>query len=101
MTTMTVEEVTRKVVNKDPLFILDVRNESDFENWRIEGQQFDYLNVPYFELTNGVEAIVDKIPTDQDVLVVCAKGRSSLIDRKSTRLNSSHVAISYAVFCLK
>src|SRR5690606_40781362 len=24
-----------------------------------------------------------------------------LIDRKSTRLNSSHVKISYAVFCLK
>src|SRR5690625_7080758 len=24
-----------------------------------------------------------------------------LLDRKSTRLNSSHVAISYAVFCLK
>src|SRR5439155_10534505 len=26
---------------------------------------------------------------------------ASLLDRKSTRLNSSHVAISYAVFCLK
>src|SRR3989442_5294185 len=26
---------------------------------------------------------------------------SWLIDRKSTRLNSSHVRISYAVFCLK
>src|SRR5699024_11326882 len=26
---------------------------------------------------------------------------SSLEDRKSTRLNSSHVSISYAVFCLK
>src|SRR5690606_23029170 len=25
----------------------------------------------------------------------------SLLDRKSTRLNSSHVKISYAVFCLK
>src|SRR5690625_7442951 len=25
----------------------------------------------------------------------------SLLDRKSTRLNSSHVATSYAVFCLK
>src|SRR5690625_2853502 len=25
----------------------------------------------------------------------------SILDRKSTRLNSSHVAISYAVFCLK
>src|SRR5439155_15308811 len=26
---------------------------------------------------------------------------ADIIDRKSTRLNSSHVAISYAVFCLK
>src|SRR5690625_6727332 len=26
---------------------------------------------------------------------------ASVLDRKSTRLNSSHVAISYAVFCLK
>src|SRR5262245_62456063 len=25
----------------------------------------------------------------------------SLLDRKSTRLNSSHLGISYAVFCLK
>src|SRR5207253_9896567 len=28
-------------------------------------------------------------------------GRFARQDRKSTRLNSSHVAISYAVFCLK
>src|SRR5690625_234561 len=27
--------------------------------------------------------------------------RRNGLDRKSTRLNSSHVAISYAVFCLK
>src|SRR5690625_6820649 len=27
--------------------------------------------------------------------------RVRMVDRKSTRLNSSHVAISYAVFCLK
>src|SRR5690606_41841561 len=29
------------------------------------------------------------------------KSRSMSSDRKSTRLNSSHVKISYAVFCLK
>src|SRR2546426_8784861 len=28
-------------------------------------------------------------------------GRASESDRKSTRLNSSHLVISYAVFCLK
>src|ERR1022692_5085564 len=32
----------------------------------------------------------------------CARSsRSQEIDRKSTRLNSSHLVISYAVFCLK
>src|SRR5690625_5690944 len=30
-----------------------------------------------------------------------AAEQMSGLDRKSTRLNSSHVAISYAVFCLK
>src|SRR6266513_3990637 len=30
-----------------------------------------------------------------------ARHRASRRDRKSTRLNSSHVSISYAVFCLK
>src|SRR5256885_9479976 len=37
--------------------------------------------------------------------VPCGIARSrcarSLLDRKSTRLNSSHLVISYAVFCLK
>src|SRR5690625_6839143 len=32
---------------------------------------------------------------------VLIDGNHSIQDRKSTRLNSSHVAISYAVFCLK
>src|SRR3989442_8809979 len=31
----------------------------------------------------------------------CARLARSAEDRKSTRLNSSHVRISYAVFCLK
>src|SRR5437667_9529630 len=33
-------------------------------------------------------------------LVLVAR-RGGRIDRKSTRLNSSHITISYAVFCLK
>src|SRR5437870_11412024 len=35
------------------------------------------------------------------LLVALTQTASALPDRKSTRLNSSHVAISYAVFCLK
>src|SRR5690349_23403034 len=39
----------------------------------------------------GLEASADDVPGE----------RAGLGDRKSTRLNSSHVEISYAVFCLK
>src|SRR5690625_6139486 len=35
------------------------------------------------------------------VFKIIGSGTAKLADRKSTRLNSSHVAISYAVFCLK
>src|SRR5690625_2534777 len=34
-------------------------------------------------------------------LIAQAAATIDRLDRKSTRLNSSHVAISYAVFCLK
>src|SRR5690349_22357290 len=36
-----------------------------------------------------------------DECVTTCRARSPGRDRKSTRLNSSHVEISYAVFCLK
>src|SRR3712207_7087272 len=44
------------------------------------------------------------LPADHRLVVKLAHGRppsSSKPDRKSTRLNSSHANISYAVFCLK
>ncbi|ABO67333.1 MBL fold metallo-hydrolase [Geobacillus thermodenitrificans] len=77
MKEMTVQQMTEKVLNKESLFILDVRNESDFRDWKIEGENFAYLNVPYFELVHGVDSIVDRLPKDQDIVVVCAKGGSA------------------------
>jgi glyoxylase-like metal-dependent hydrolase (beta-lactamase superfamily II) len=76
---MNSKEVTRKVFNKEALFILDVRNEADFKDWKIEGENFEYFNIPYFELLEGVEGIMDQIPTNKDVLVVCAKEGSSVM----------------------
>lgn len=79
VTIMNSKDVTKKVFNKDELFILDVRNESDFQDWKIEGENFQYLNIPYFELLDGVEEILPKIPTNMGLLVVCAKEGSSVM----------------------
>src|SRR5699024_11963191 len=46
--------------------------------------------------------IVLKRKTFLEVIAVCPPVKPWVFkDRKSTRLNSSHVSISYAVFCLK
>ena len=62
----TAAEVARKVIENEELFILDVRNADAFEDWKIEGHKFEYLNIPYFELLDGVEEILPKIPTDKE-----------------------------------
>lgn len=72
-------DVAKKVIDNDDLFILDVRNADAFADWKIEGHKFEYLNIPYFELLDGVEEILSKIPTSKDILVVCAKEGSSMM----------------------
>src|SRR3712207_8919066 len=47
-----------------------------------------------------IQLVDDYTPTQNEVLAVACPGQK-VTDRKSTRLNSSHANISYAVFCLK
>jgi glyoxylase-like metal-dependent hydrolase (beta-lactamase superfamily II) len=90
---MSTKDVAKIVFNKEELFILDVRNGSDFQDWKIEGEHFEYLNIPYFELLDGVEEIIGKIPTGKDVLVVCAKEGSSIMIAEM--LSDAGLSVSY------
>ncbi|KAB2439826.1 MBL fold metallo-hydrolase [Bacillus luti] len=71
------KDVVEKVLFGE-LFILDVRNETDYVDWKIEGKQVTSINKPYFDLLEGVEEILDELPKDKDILVVCAKEGSSM-----------------------
>src|SRR5438034_9807377 len=59
------------------------------------------------ELPRGMHGIAYDIPGDPELAVGLEKAAAArddtwvMADRKSTRLNSSHTVISYAVFCLK
>ncbi|MCJ8007729.1 MBL fold metallo-hydrolase [Lederbergia wuyishanensis] len=76
---MNPHELTKMVFNDEKLFILDVRNVNDFQDWKVEGKNFEYLNIPYFDLLDGVEEIINQLPVGQDILVVCAKEGSSIM----------------------
>src|SRR5256885_12465655 len=61
---------------------------------------------PYTTLFRSVrkqreEVVADGMPKEQHSSGTALEPRSVHGDRKSTRLNSSHLVISYAVFCLK
>src|SRR5690348_17556757 len=53
---------------------------------------------PNFVMNGYVYLFVSVSESEQQIIRYTAVGD---IDRKSTRLNSSHPSISYAVFCLK
>ncbi|MBA4496070.1 MBL fold metallo-hydrolase [Paenactinomyces guangxiensis] len=74
---MTAKEAAEKVIHGE-LFILDVRNQEDYTNWKIEGKKVESINIPYFDLIDSVEHALEKLPKDErDILVVCAKEGSS------------------------
>src|SRR5699024_12767261 len=53
------------------------------------------------EMANGPLTISFHEDPNTGKMMYEVKGPDDTADRKSTRLNSSHVSISYAVFCLK
>ena len=89
----TAADVAKYVIENKDLFILDVRNQDAFLDWKIEANSFEYLNIPYFELLDGVEGILPQIPENKDVLVVCAKEGSSIM--VAEMLSDSGLTVAY------
>ncbi|GAE44242.1 Zn-dependent hydroxyacylglutathione hydrolase [Mesobacillus boroniphilus JCM 21738] len=79
MQAINAEKLNEWVVNKKEFFIFDVRNVKDFEDWKVEGENIEYLNIPYFDLIDGVDEVVDQLPKDKDIVVICAKEGSSVM----------------------
>src|SRR5690625_6333705 len=76
-------------------FIIRGLGDSEYGLYMLIGAFVGYIAVLDFGLGNATVRFVSKYRAEND------KIKEENLDRKSTRLNSSHVAISYAVFCLK
>src|SRR5699024_12012931 len=75
----------------------DVSEREDLSTHRTQSRQWVRSGVADDEPGRSVHRFTECAPHDDEVSH--APGRTHR-DRKSTRLNSSHVSISYAVFCL-
>src|SRR5690625_5411410 len=89
------------IVNNEALGMVRQWQESFYEKRYSEsllGTNPDFVKLAE---SHGVRGI--RIDKEEDTTMVLkeAFAYDGPVDRKSTRLNSSHVAISYAVFCLK
>lgn len=92
-TAWTTETLWGRILDREPMFVLDVRNPDEFEQWRVEGPEpIPTVNVPYFELLDpdtdeedlaaGLVAglrdqLGEQLPDDRMIVAVCAKGDTS------------------------
>ncbi|MDB2224615.1 MBL fold metallo-hydrolase [Halorubrum ezzemoulense] len=73
------ESVKDRIDAGEDVTILDARMQSDYEEWRIDGENVTSINVPYFEFLEDEidDDVLDRIPDDREVTVLCAKGGAS------------------------
>src|SRR5690625_7080141 len=105
-------ETTGNNKNKDSIIqlsIVFINNRQIVDQYSTFLSDNTDLSVFIQELTNIDESMLKGAPAFKDLAPdIYEKLQNHVfvahnvdLDRKSTRLNSSHVAISYAVFCLK
>src|SRR5690242_20898479 len=78
------DTATERVINNGPIRLIDRTGTSTV----------------YFDESGLASFVNPDTFRDGKAVQVCSL-RHQVLDRKSTRLNSSHMSISYAVFCLK
>src|SRR3989449_7475879 len=95
--TATTEIYTLSLHDALPIYKIAQEQQIETERHRVEVARLQTEQQRLLNQTLSPEALMKQwIEVLHDM-----KNSNNLIDRKSTRLNSSHGYISYAVFCLK
>ncbi len=73
------ETLKAQIDDGEPVTILDSRMQSDYQEWKIDGETVTSINIPYFEfLEDDIdEDVLEQLPEDEHITVLCAKGGAS------------------------
>ena len=76
---VTAERLKARIDAGEKVTLLDSRMASDYDEWRIDGENVTSINVPYFEFLDEEidDDVLASIPGDEHVTVLCAKGGAS------------------------
>jgi glyoxylase-like metal-dependent hydrolase (beta-lactamase superfamily II) len=85
-------ELHEKMNRGESVFILDVRNPEEYNDWKIEGKNITSINRPYFDFLDEDEKNYEGLPKDTEIIVICAKGGSAqmvgeILDEKGYRVS--------------
>src|SRR2546426_5815695 len=72
-----------------------------FAGYGVQAPEFQWDDFKGMDVKGKVLVVLINDPPVEDEKIFGGKAMTYYGDRKSTRLNSSHLVISYAVFCLK
>jgi glyoxylase-like metal-dependent hydrolase (beta-lactamase superfamily II) len=77
--TITPEALKDRIDAGESVTLLDTRMESDYEEWRIDGDNVESINIPYFHFLDDdiADDVLEQIPDDRTVTALCAKGGAS------------------------
>lgn len=74
----TPEKLFDRLVSKENFLLLDVRNETEFGRFKIEGPYpFDMMNLSYIDFMEWEDESVKKVPGNKPISIVCAKEGSA------------------------
>src|SRR5690554_3150163 len=95
--------VAMLLVSVSQVFLISrqVRDQQQELLKNLTATQIPLLQIALWDIeTQALERQLRRIVELEDIASLHLQTETGLRDRKSTRLNSSHVRISYAVFCL-
>ncbi|MEB3101588.1 MBL fold metallo-hydrolase [Ferviditalea candida] len=74
---ISVEELHRRMNSGEKVFVLDVRGAQAYSEWKINHKNLTSVNITNSTFLKGDERTFDPLPKDQDIIVVCAKGKTA------------------------
>jgi len=77
--TVAPETLKDRIDAGEDLTLLDARMQSEYDEWHIDGETVESINVPYFNFLDEDidDDVLESIPDDREVTVLCAKGGAS------------------------